>query len=128
MNKAVLDASAILAILNKEPGAEKLTPEVLNQAVSSTVNLAEVQTKMVNEGGVPDEAWEDALSTVREAVPFTEDQAKIAGGLVTLTRSLGLSLGDRACLALGILRNAPVYTTDRAWKKLKLGIPIHLLR
>ena len=53
MNKAVLDASAILAILNKEPGAEKLTPEVLNQAVSSTVNLAEVKTKMVNEGEFP---------------------------------------------------------------------------
>jgi PIN domain nuclease of toxin-antitoxin system len=126
--KAVLDASAILAILNREPGAERLTPELLSEAVSSTVNLAEVQTRLVNKGGIPDEAWEDALSTVREAVPFTEDQAKIAGGLVTKTRALGLSLGDRACLALGILLGAPVYTTDRAWKKLKLGVPIHLLR
>ena len=128
MIKAVLDASAILAILNREPGAERLTPELLSEAVSSTVNLAEVQTRLVNKGGIPDEAWEDALSTVREAVPFTEDQAKIAGGLVTKTRALGLSLGDRACLALGILLGAPVYTTDRAWKKLKLGVPIHLLR
>lgn len=128
MNKAVLDASAILAILNNEPGAEKLTLELLSAAVSSTVNLAEVQARLVNIGGVPDEAWEDALSTVREAVPFTEDQARIAGGLVTQTRALGLSLGDRACLALGIVLDAPVYTTDRAWKKLKLGIPIHLLR
>jgi PIN domain nuclease of toxin-antitoxin system len=128
MNKAVLDASAILAFLNNEPGAEKLTLELLSAAVSSTVNLAEVQARLVNIGGVPDEAWEDALSTIREAVPFTEDQARIAGGLVAQTRALGLSLGDRACLALGIVLDAPVYTTDRASKKLKLGIPIHLLR
>lgn len=128
MNRSVLDASAILAILNNESGAEAVTLDVLSGAVSSTVNLAEVQTLLVNKGGVPDEAWEDALSTVREAIPFSEDQAKIAGGLVTHTRALGLSLGDRACLALGIVLDAPVYTTDRAWKKLKLGIPIHLLR
>ena len=128
MNKVVLDASAILAILNQEPGAEKLTLAVLSGAVSSTVNLAEVQTRLVSKGGVPDEAWEDALSTVREAIPFSEEQAKIAGGLVSQTRALGLSLGDRACLALGIQLGAPVYTTDQAWKKLKLGISIHLLR
>ena len=128
MNRSVLDSSAILAILNREPGAEKLTVDLLSRSSSSTVNLAEVQTKLVNMGGVPDEAWEDALSTINEAVPFTEDQARIAGALVTQTRAMGLSLGDRACLALGIVLNAPVYTTDRAWKKLKLGIPIHLLR
>lgn len=128
MSKAVLDASAILAILNQEPGSEKLSIEVLSDAVGSTVNLAEVQARLVNKGGIPEEAWEDALSTVRETVPFTEQQAKIAGSLVVQTRTLGLSLGDRACLALGILLNAPVYTTDQAWKKLKVGIPIHLLR
>jgi PIN domain nuclease of toxin-antitoxin system len=128
VNKAVLDATAILAILNREPGSEKLTPDLLSEAVSSTVNLAEVETRLVNKGGVPNEAWEDALNTVREAVPFTEDQARIAGGLVKQTRALGLSLGDRACLALGIVLNAPVYTADRTWKKLKLGITIHLLR
>jgi PIN domain nuclease of toxin-antitoxin system len=128
VSKAVLDASAILAILNREPGAEKLTLEVLNEAVSSIVNLAEVQTCLVNKGGVPDEAWEDALGTICEAIPFTEEQAKTAGGLVARTRALGLSLGDRSCLALGMMLDAPVYTTDRAWRKLKLGICIHVLR
>ena len=128
MSKAVLDASAILAILNQEPGSEKLTLDILSDALSSTVNLAEVQARLVNCGGTPEEAWEDALSVVRETVPFTEEQARIAGGLVVQTRALGLSLGDRACLALGMVLNAPVYTTDRAWKKLKVGIPIHLLR
>ncbi len=128
MSKIVLDASAILAILNREPGADKLTVELLNEAVSSAVNLAEVQTILVTQGGIPDDAWEDACSPLRKAVPFTPEQAKIAGSLAAQTRALGLSLGDRACLALGIQLGAPVYTTDRAWKKLKVGIEVHLLR
>ena len=128
MNKIVLDASAILALLNQEQGAEKLTPDMLIHATASTVNLAEVHTKMVSRGGDPDEAWEDTLSAVQEAVPFTAEQARIAGTLVSQTRLFGLSLGDRACLALGAALRAPVYTTDRAWKKLKIGVRIHVLR
>ena len=128
MNKIVLDASAILALLNGETGSEKLTPELLNNATSSTVNLAEVQTKLVKEGGDADEAWEDALSTIREAAPFTDEHAKLAGSLVAQTRPLGLSLGDRACLALGLAQKAPVYTTDKSWRNLKLGLRIHVLR
>lgn len=128
MNRAVLDASALLALLNQEPGAEALTPEVLRYATSSTVNLAEVHSKLVEQGGDPDEAWEDAVSPIAEAVPFTEQQARIAGGLTAKTRGLGLSLGDRACLALGIALRAPVYTADRAWKNLKLGVRIHVIR
>jgi PIN domain nuclease of toxin-antitoxin system len=124
----VLDASAMLAVLNEEPGSEKLTPEMLNNSIGSTVNLAEVHTKLVSRGGDPDEAWEDALSAIQEAVPFNEEQARIAGGLVARTRALGLSLGDRACLALGFVLNAPVYTADRSWKDLKVGIPIHVIR
>jgi ribonuclease VapC len=64
----------------------------------------------------------------RETVSFTEEQARIAGALTARTRTLGLSLGDRACLALGIALRAPVYTADRAWKKLKLDVPIHIIR
>lgn len=128
MSRVVLDASALLALLNNEPGADKLTPELLSNATSSTVNLAEVQTKLVSEGGNPDEAWEDTLSPVREAAPFTEEQAKIAGSLVAQTRPWGLSLGDRACLALGIVLKAPIYTADKSWKNLKLGVRIHVIR
>ena len=128
MSKIVLDASAMLAALNHEPGSEKLTPEMLSNAAGSTVNLAEVHTKLVMRGGHPDEAWEDTLSAIREPVPFTEEQARIAGGLVAQTRALGLSLGDRACLALGLALNAPVYTTDKSWKNLKLGVRIHVIR
>ena len=128
MSRVVLDASALLAVLNGEPGAEELTPELLQAAASSTVNLAEVQSKLVNCGIRPKDAWEAALSPIREAVAFTSEQAKIAGSLIAQTRSLGLSLGDRACLALGIALKAPVYTADRSWKNLKLGIRIHVVR
>jgi PIN domain nuclease of toxin-antitoxin system len=128
VSRVVLDASALLAVLNGEPGAEELTPELLQAAASSTVNLAEVQSKLVNCGIRPKDAWEAALSPIREAVAFTSEQAKIAGSLIAQTRSLGLSLGDRACLALGIALKAPVYTADRSWKNLKLGIRIHVVR
>jgi ribonuclease VapC len=68
------------------------------------------------------------LNDIPDIEPFTAEQARIAGTLVQKTISLGLSLGDRACLALAIALEAPVYTTDRLWKKLKLGIPINVLR
>ena len=128
MNSVVLDASAILAIINQEPGVDKLTPELLANAICSTVNLAEVQAKLVGRGWSPDEAWEDATSPVREAVPFLEEHAKIAGSLVALTRHLGLSLGDRACIALGISRKPPIYTAEKVWSKLKLGVRVHVIR
>ena len=118
----------MLAVLNHEPGSEKLTPAMLAHAAGSAVNLAEVHTKLVSRGGDPEEAWEDALSAVHEPVPFTAEQARIVGGLVTQTRAFGLSLGDRACLALGFVLKAPVYTTDRSWKNLKLGVRIHVIR
>jgi PIN domain nuclease of toxin-antitoxin system len=124
----VLDASALLAVLNREPGAEKLTPQLLSAATSSTVNLAEVQSKLVSRGIKPDEAWEATISPIREAAVFTGEQAKIAGSLIAQTSTLGLSLGDRACLALGIALKAPVYTADRIWKNLKLGVRIHVVR
>jgi len=128
MNRIVLDASALLAILNQEPGAEKLTPEILSDASASTVNLAEVHSKLVDKGLDADDAWEAALSPVREAVPFTSQHARLAGDLMGTTRALGLSLGDRACLAVGIALNATVFTADRTWKKLNVGVRIHVIR
>ena len=128
MNRIVLDASAILAVISGEPGAEKLTPDLLARAVGGTVNLAEVQTKLVSRGWTSAQAWEDATSPVREVLPFDEEQAKIAGDLVTQTRPLGLSPGDRACLALGIALKVPVYTAEKAWKKLRVGMRIHVIR
>jgi len=128
VSRIVLDASALFAVLNGEAGAEKLTPQLLNAATSSTVNLAEVQSKLVRRGIDPEDAWEATLSLIREAADFTTEQAKIAGSLAAQTSALGLSLGDRACLALGIALKAPVYTADRVWKDLKIGVRIHVVR
>jgi ribonuclease VapC len=128
MSRIVLDASAILAVIHQEPGHERLTPELLAKAVGGTVNLAEVQSKLVSRGWSSEEAWEDATSPVQEIVPFDEKHARIAGDLITQTRPVGLSLEDRACLALAMVLKVPVYTAERAWKGLKLGIRIHVIR
>jgi ribonuclease VapC len=128
MERIVLDASAILALIGNEPGADKLTSSLLSRAVASAVNLAEVQTKLVSRGWTSSQAWEDATSPVREVVSFDEQQARVAGDLVTQTRHLGLSLGDRACLALAVVLGLPAYTAEKAWKKLRFIVPIHIIR
>jgi len=73
-------------------------------------------------------AWETASVLVSAVEPFTADHARIAGDLITTTERYGLSLGDRSCLALAIALNAPVYTTEQAWRNLDVGIPIHVIR
>ncbi len=130
MNRIVLDSSALLAILHQEAGAEVFTQQfdLLESAVMSVVNIAEVYGKLVGRGIGATEAWEAVLAPVPEIVDFDKEQAKIAGGLLPKTRPLGLSLGDRACLALGIALKAPVYTADRAWKNVSFGVPIHIIR
>lgn len=128
MNRIVIDSSVLLAVIHQERGSEKITPEFLTRAVISTVNLAEVQSKLVSSGWPSSVAWADATGSVREVIPFTAEHAQAAGSMVAQTRTLGLSLGDRACLALGLTLRAPVYTADRSWKALKLGIRIHSIR
>ena len=128
MNRVVLDASAVMTVINSEPGADKLTPQILSTALTSTVNLAEVHGKLIQRGFSPDDAWTAANGTIHEAVAFTAEQAKTAGDLVIQTRALGLSLGDRACLALAIALQATVYTADRSWKNLNVGVRIHVIR
>ena len=128
MNEVVFDASAMLALLQHERGEEKLTADLLARSVASTVNLAEVQSKLVKKGGDPEVAWGDALSAVNSVEPYTRDHARIAGDLIASTEQCGLSLGDRSCLALAIARDAPVYTTEQLWRNLKIGVPIYVIR
>ncbi|HEV2174017.1 MAG TPA: type II toxin-antitoxin system VapC family toxin [Nitrospira sp.] len=127
MSSVVLDASAVIAVLNQESGAEQLMPHLVN-ACCSTVNAAEVQGKLVERGLDPDEAWEDVEAVINEILPFTAQHAKAAGTLIAVTRASGLSLGDRSCLALALSLSLPVYTADRSWKHLKLAVPIHVIR
>ncbi len=128
MSSVVLDASVILAVIHQERGSEKVTPDVLARGMVSAVNLAEVQGKLVTSGWSPSAAWEDARGLAHSILPFTSDQARVAGNLIAETRSLGLSLADRACLALALDLKAPLYTADRSWKNLKLGLQIHVIR
>jgi len=128
MNEVVFDASAMLALIQHERGAENLTDEIRQNAVASTVNLAEVQSKLVKKSYDPDKSWVAALNTVSAVEPFTSEHAKIAGDLIATTEKYGLSLGDRACLALAIALQAPVYTTEQLWRNLKVGVPIHVIR
>ena len=128
MNRIVLDASAVMTVINSEPGVDKLTPQILDAALTSTVNLAEVHGKLIHRGFSPDDAWAAANGTIHEAVAFTAEHVKTAGDLVIQTRALGLSLGDRACLALAIALRAAVYTADRSWKNLNVGVRIHVIR
>lgn len=126
-NEVVLDASAVLALLKREPGAEKVRA-VLGRAMIGTVNVAEVQTKLVDLG-LSRHAAEARIRILGcRIVAFSEGQAIEAGSLVAQTRKLGLSLGDRACLTLAIDRKATVYTTDRIWKDLDLEIRIEAIR
>jgi ribonuclease VapC len=128
MSSVVLDASAILAVIVGEPGHKKLTPDLLSKSVCGAVNLAEVHSKLVSRGWSSEEAWEDATSPVLQVLPFDSRQARIVGDLTAQTRHLGLSLGDRACIALALSLQVPLYTAEKAWKKLKLPIPVHVIR
>ena len=112
MSEVVLDASAVLALLNQELGGE-IVARYIDQAAISSVNFSEVVTKLA-EAGAPEEAIEQILDDLSlEIVSFEKTQAVRSGMLRLLTRSLGLSLGGRACLALRLYLNQPVVTTDR---------------
>jgi PIN domain nuclease of toxin-antitoxin system len=118
LNDTVLDSSAVLALLFNEPGADAVK-SALPGALLSTVNLAEVITKL-GEKGLPSDAARAAVEVLgAEIVNFEFEQACLTGELRAVTRSAGLSLGDRACLALGRQRKLPAMTTDRAWGLLK---------
>jgi PIN domain nuclease of toxin-antitoxin system len=127
MDEYVLDASAILALLQNEKGAEKVVPVVRRSKVSA-VNLAEVGSRLTNSGKSVAQASTALEGLGLNTIVFDEEQAMETARLRPLTRSLQLSLSDRACLALAKLRHLPVMTTDRAWAKLNLGIQITVIR
>lgn len=127
MSRYILDASALLALLNEEEGAEVVIP-LLPEAVISTVNLAEVVTRLAL-AGMPEPAIRATLALLPlDPVAFDDDQAIQTGLLAPATRTLGLSLGDRACLALARLQEATVVTADQVWQTLPLGIPVLVIR
>ena len=125
----VLDASALLALLQGETAAEWLD-EVLGNSIISTVNWCEVLTKSLEHGADLRDAGDLLQAEGVQIIPFTANDAARAATLREPTRSLGLSLGDLACLALSRAWGIPALTADRVWKQLdeELGIEVQLIR
>ncbi len=122
----VLDASAVLALLFDEPGAETVADMIADGAAMSTVTHAEVGTVLIRNGRNP-----NALALVAAQVlvePFNVADAETAAALIAQGATLGLSLGDRACLALAKRLRAPALTAERVWAQLDADIEITLIR
>ena len=94
----------------------------------STVNLAEVYSKLAERGDRGHKAFLVIRTAIAQIVPFTEEQAEIAGALRGPTKHAGLSLGDRACIALAVTLGTEIYTADRIWAELDLPCKVHLIR
>ena len=128
----VVDASALLALLRAEEGGPRVRDALQDGALISTVNWAEVLSRLVQMGGDPLEVTSRALPFAElgllSLVPFDDEQARETARLRMKTRGLGLSLADRAALALGRLRGLPVLTADRAWRSLRLAVTIEVIR
>lgn len=123
----VLDASAIIAHLNDEPGGEKVGP-LLEGALVSTVNLCEVGTKLADKGVTHDELDLITNALRLSVIAFDQKQSRMAIALRAPTRSKGLSLADRACLALAQAMDATAITADRAWADLDFDCEIEVIR
>ncbi len=115
----VLDSSAVLAVINSERGEEKVVTRFPHSVISS-VNLAEILTKLAERKVNLHSALDYFLKVGLEVIEFNTDQALECAALRPLTKHLGLSLGDRACLALAIQENATAVTADKMWANLNV--------
>ena len=127
MSKYVLDASAVLALLNQETGKERVEA-VLADSCIGAVNYCEALGKLIDAGMPERDARESVELLNVEVVSFDADFARLAAVLRPTTKKLGLSLGDRSCLALALSRRNTAVTAERAWAKLKLGVKVELIR
>ena len=127
MADVVLDSSAVLARVWREPGFERVQA-VIAGALISSVNVAEVIQKLSERGADEATARSVLNSLPCRPEPLDVEAAIRVGLLRTATRQAGLSLGDRACLELGMRLGLPIYTADRAWAELDLGVEVVLIR
>lgn len=127
MSAVVLDASALLALARREPGADQVEA-VLGDAVMSAVNYAEVLKKTMERGGDAGEIEAFVRTADLEIVPFDSHQALLTAQLFVTLKEHGMSFGDRACIALAALRKLPVYTAERKMDQLGLPVRVRLIR
>ena len=129
MPRAVLDASAVLAVVLEEPGADMVVEALRSGAAMSAVNVAEVAARLHQDGWSGSEVALVFETLGIEVLPFGPEAALLSGRLRTATRGLGLGLGDRACLATGRIEGCPVLTSDRSWQELDItGLDIRCIR
>lgn len=130
-NKIVIDTSAVIALINKEEGFE-VVEKHLGNAIISSVNFSEVITvvnrELFNTENERAEGLKLIKNTFSHIVEFDVEQAITAASLDSITKKYGLSLGDRACLALAKGQKLPVLTADKVWKELEIGVKVQLIR
>jgi len=126
--RSVLDASAVLAYLRREPGVGDVRRALASGAVISTVNLAEVHGRVATEGRSVDWTASRLGMVGLQVEPFVAEDAAVTGSLLIPTRALGLSLADRACLALAIRLERTVLTADRDLARADVGVEVQVIR
>ncbi len=122
----VLDASAILAMLRDEPGADEVA-EVIDSALVSVVNEAEVIGKLIWRGQSPEQALDVVGSLPYRLVDLDRDLCRRAGSWWAATKRQGLSVADRCCLALAEREGLHAFTTDASWADISIGVEVHLI-
>ncbi len=130
---AVLDASALLAYLQDEAGAEVVEAALLARPIINAVNYAEVLTRLGDTGEEPaaaDRRLRDQgiIGDLLVVIPLDEADGVAIARLRARTRAHGLSLGDRTCLATALRLGRPVLTADRGWASLDVGVTVQLIR
>jgi ribonuclease VapC len=127
---AVLDASAVLAYLFEEPGADTVAALMVRDPLICTVNLSEVMAVLVRDGMAVPEAVTIITELPIDMIDLTLDLALSAGALIALTNRAGLSLGDRVCLALAKREGLTAVTADTAWTTIAeaVGVEVRLIR
>ena len=128
MTAIVLDASAVLAVISEERGADNVIQALRRGAVMSAVNYAEVISKLVERGLRRESARATVLNIGIQILDFDIELADRVGELRPQTKSYGLSLADRACLALAERQGLPALTGDRKWSQFDLGIEVRIFR
>ena len=127
MNKVVLDSSALLAFINQEEGC-LMVEEYLAHSIMSSINISEVEADL-SLIEMPEDTIKNIIDELNiEIIDFDQDQAIDTGFFRKKSKHAGLSLGDRACINLGTIKNLLVVTADKAWKKLKLNEKIVFIR